>query len=114
MTWIKQAAGILGGTAVMAGAFGAHLLKDHITPDRLATWETAARYQLVHAVALLVLALLPNPPFRTALLFVVGSCIFSGSLYTLVLSDIGLFGAITPIGGLCLIGGWLMLLLPSR
>jgi uncharacterized membrane protein YgdD (TMEM256/DUF423 family) len=103
---IRRIASIMGATGVMAGAFGAHAIKDMVSPERLATWETAARYQLIHAVVLLGLSLLPTPPRGPAYLMTTGICIFSGSLYLLVLLDQPLLGAITPIGGVCLIGSW--------
>lgn len=99
-------AATLGAIAVAGGAFGAHALRDHVPADRLAVWETAARYHLVHAVVLLVLALLPSPPVLSQRLIGAGVCVFAGSLYLLVLLDQPLLGAVTPIGGLLLISGW--------
>ncbi len=103
-------AATVGGLAVALGAFGAHGLKDHVTAERLATWETASRYHLIHAVVLLVLALSPRAtsplPFR---LFLAGTIVFATSLYALVLLDQPLLGAITPIGGALLIAGWVSL-----
>ena len=100
----------------MAGAFGAHALRDLVTPDRLAVWQMAAQYQLLHAVVLLALSIWimvsPTPLGRWALrCFVAGICLFSGSLYLLVLTDLRWLGAITPIGGVLLIVAWGMLLL---
>lgn len=98
-------AAFLGAVGVAAGAFGAHALNGRVTPERLQTWETAARYHLVHAVVLLLLARLVDPlPFRLVL---AGTLIFAGSLYLLVLLDLPILGAVTPIGGVCLILGWL-------
>lgn len=99
-------AAVLGALAVAAGAFGAHALRDRVPADRLAVWETAARYHLVHAVVLLVLALLPVPPRLSQRLIAAGVCVFAGSLYLLVLLDQPLLGAVTPIGGVLLIAGW--------
>ena len=102
------------GISVAAGAFGAHALVGLVTTERIAVWETAARYQMYHALALMIVAYLASQkaagPVRIGgWLFVVGTLIFSGSLYTLVLTDIRWLGAITPIGGTAFIGGWLAL-----
>ena len=101
---------MLGATAVMAGAFGAHGLKDMVTPERLEVWKTGAHYQLIHAVVLLVLSLLPSPPRLAVLLITTGIGIFSGSLYLLVLLDQKMLGMVTPFGGVSMILGWLLLL----
>ena len=104
-----------GFTAVAAGAFGAHAVKDldWVTPTRLAVWETGADYHLAHAVVLLVCAALPLYQARLQRLacaaFFGGVVIFSGSLYLLVLTDTAWLGAITPIGGLLLLAGWALL-----
>lgn len=109
-------AAVFGATAVMAGAFGAHGLKDLVTPERLEVWKTGAHYQLVHAVVLLVLSLMPVPPRASVLLISVGIGIFSGSLYLLVLLDQRMLGMVTPLGGVSMILGWLLLLrtLPGK
>jgi uncharacterized membrane protein YgdD (TMEM256/DUF423 family) len=100
-------AGILGFLAVALGAFGAHGLEDTLESNgRVDVWETAVLYHLVHAVALLGLAVSGASRRFTTIAFVVGVAVFSGSLYTLALTNIGWFGAITPIGGLCLLAGW--------
>ena len=109
-------ASVFGLTAVAAGAFGAHALREQLPTTLLTTFETAARYQLIHAVALLAVAWLvdrnAHPLAATAgWLFVAGIVLFSGSLYALALSGIGMLGVITPFGGLCLMAGWLCLLL---
>lgn len=100
--------GLLG---VAAGAFGAHALRDHLDPARLQAFETAVRYQLVHALALLFVGAkapsAPRPGARLAGgLFVAGVLLFSGSLYTLVLTGAPAWGAVTPFGGLCFMTGW--------
>lgn len=101
---------MLGALAVALGAFGAHGLEARITdPDRLAWWDTAARYHLVHALAICAVAAHPARPRAAGALFTAGIFIFSGSLYTMTLTDVRILGAITPIGGLCLISGWLAL-----
>ena len=102
--------------AVAAGAFGAHALRTRPAPDQLAAFETGARYQMYHALALLLVAWAvtrwPAPPVRAAgWLFVAGTVIFSGSLYTLALTGARAFGAVTPAGGLCLLAGWASLAL---
>ena len=99
----------------MAGAFAAHGLKATLDPEMLAIWETGARYQLIHALALLGLASLGTRSGRAGrlagLAFCCGILIFSGSLYVLALSGLRWLGAITPLGGLLLILGWLLLAL---
>lgn len=101
---------VLALLAVAFGAFGAHSLREIVTPERLQTFETGVRYQMYHALALLVMSALPLKNYRAAWLLLIGTIIFSGSLYILVLSDIGIFGAITPIGGVLQIIGWTLLI----
>ena len=109
------ALGSLSGlVAVAAGAFGAHGLRSRLAPDLLAVFETAARYQMYHALALLFTAWAatrwPLAPVRAAgWLFVVGTVVFSGSLYLLALTGVRGFGAVTPLGGLAFLAGWLSL-----
>ncbi len=103
---------------VATGAFGAHGLRAHVGPDMLAVWQTAVLYQLVHALGLLgIAALQPRLHQRlasaAASFLLVGVLIFSGSLYILVLSDLRVLGAITPIGGLSFMVGWLLLALAA-
>ena len=105
---------LLAGLAVAAGAFGAHGLRDRLAPDMLAVFETAVRYQMYHALALLAVAWAAArwPGSSTALagwLFVAGIVVFSGSLYVLALSGVRWLGAITPLGGLCFLAGWAIL-----
>ncbi|MEX0623058.1 DUF423 domain-containing protein [Saccharospirillum sp.] len=105
---------LLAGLSVALGAFGSHALETMVTPQRLQTWDTAVHYHMVHALALLWLGLyLQHYPHRgvmvSALMILAGTLIFSGSLYALVLLDIPLLGAITPVGGILLIGGWFTL-----
>ena len=102
------------GIAVAAGAFGAHALRDRLTPDMLAIFETAARYQMYHALALLAVAWMlgrwPGPwPVRAGWLFLAGTVLFSGSLYLLALTGVRWLGAITPMGGLAWLAGWICL-----
>ena len=107
-------ASIAGATGVMAGAFGAHGLKDKVSPEMLAIFETGARYQLLHALALLGIAALSSTGNNRTLslagwAFTLGILVFSGSLYLLVLTGARWWGAVTPIGGVALIVGWVML-----
>ena len=108
-----------GGLAVAFGAFGAHALKAHLTPDLLATFETGVRYQMYHALALLgvAVALTQWPtsswPNLAGWLFVIGMLLFSGSLYLLCLTQKRWWGAVTPFGGLAFIAGWLCLALAA-
>ena len=109
---------VLAGIAVAAGAFGAHGLKNFVSPEGLDTWNTAVRYQVYHAFALIGVAFTINTwPAQTKLfntagwLFLMGVILFSGSLYTLVLSGIKQLGAITPIRGIMFVIGWLFLII---
>lgn len=104
MKWVA----FLGGTGVAMGAFGAHGLRDKVTTRELEIFQTATHYQLVHAVALLALVL-AAPKINTKLtqiLWIVGTLIFSGTLYLLVFTGQKWLGAITPLGGLSYILGW--------
>lgn len=110
------AAATLGLFGVAAGAFGAHALREIMSPRDLEIFETAVRYQLIHAVALLgVAAAWARWPDMSGSLvlsgwaMIVGVTVFSGSLYILVLSGVRWMGAITPIGGVALLVGWAML-----
>ena len=103
--------GISGLLAVGAGAFGAHGLKDVLSEDLLGTFETAVRYQMYHALALLVVGVLWKAGSSRSLSiagwsFTVGSVIFSGSLYLLVFTGQKWLGAITPVGGAAFLIGW--------
>ena len=107
--------GVLGAAlaflGVAAGAFGAHALRESLSPDRLQVFETAARYQLIHAVALVAVALAwERAPSRalaaSGWLFAAGIAVFSGSLYALALSGVRALGAVTPLGGLCFLAAW--------
>lgn len=105
---------VVTGLAVALGAFGAHGLKTFTDHDGLAIWETAVRYQAYHGLALLILSLVRQRysarDFRTiGLCFLIGTVIFSGSLYLLVLFEIKGFGAITPIGGALFLVGWIIM-----
>jgi len=114
---------LLGGLAVATGAFGAHGLKARFAADgaldatdeqRLANWETAARYQMYHALALMTVGLLaarePSAFLNVAgASFTLGTIIFSGCLYALVLTGERRLGAIVPVGGGLLIAGWVSL-----
>lgn len=113
-TFIAIGAG-LALLAVACGAFGAHALKD-IPPERLANWQTAAQYQMYHALGVVLVGVLLDPGLRFAQsralrvagwLFVGGVAFFSGSLYALVLTGVTKLGAVTPIGGVAFMAGWL-------
>lgn len=104
----------MGFLSVAAGAFGAHALKQRLSPEKLAVFEIGARYQMYHALAICIAVWMATiiPGFLPQLagwLFVGGIFIFSGSLYLLALTSIGLFGAFTPIGGVLFLLGWLTL-----
>ena len=100
--------------AVAAGAFGAHALRNRLVPDMQGVYEIGARYHMYHALALLAAAWAVGrwpggPAVAAGWLFVAGTIVFSGSLYVLSLTGARWLGAITPVGGLALLGGWLCL-----
>jgi uncharacterized membrane protein YgdD (TMEM256/DUF423 family) len=105
-------AGMLGFLGVALGAFGAHGLRSRLTPDMLAVFEIGVRYQMYHVFALLLVAAAIGHFGSVRLLtiagwsFIAGTFIFSGSLYALALTGTGVFGAITPVGGLGFLVGW--------
>ena len=107
-----------GFIAVGAGAFGAHGLKARLAPDLLAVFDTAARYQMIHALALLAVAwAIARQDSRAAVAsgwcFVAGTLLFSGSLYLLALTGVHGLGAVTPLGGVLFLAGWLLLALAA-
>ncbi|PMD53375.1 DUF423-domain-containing protein [Hyaloscypha bicolor E] len=108
---------IYGASSVTLGAFGAHGLKKKIAdPARIADWNTAAHYQLVHSGVLLLSSAVAPKNTLAASLFVAGMTMFSGGIYLLVLDPqrFKALGPVTPLGGLCLIGGWVALAFGKR
>jgi uncharacterized membrane protein YgdD (TMEM256/DUF423 family) len=108
------AGAISGFMSVAAGAFGAHALRQRLTADLLAIFETGVRYQVYHALALFAVAWAVgrwNTPqiVWAGWLFIAGTVVFSGSLYALSLSGSRWLGAVTPIGGVCFLAGWIAL-----
>ena len=113
--WIGLGA-VFGLLSVVAGALGVHALRDTLDPGALNTFQTASRFQMYHALALVLTGLLVDRwPSRMLVsagwLFTGGVVVFCGSLYILALTGIGLFGAVAPVGGLSLMGGWGLLVL---
>jgi uncharacterized membrane protein YgdD (TMEM256/DUF423 family) len=107
------AAALLLALATACGAFGAHTLKGQLAPERLQLWETAVRYQFFQALGLIGVALamrnITDGALRAAaLLIVAGVLLFCGSLYALAFGAPSAFGALTPVGGLAWIAGWLL------
>ena len=108
-------AGLFGALAVAFGAFGAHALADRLPPDLLRTYETGVRYHFYHSLALIAVVVVigrrttSNLPVVAGWLFVAGIAVFSGSLYALAISGVRVLGAITPIGGMAFIAGWVCL-----
>ena len=106
------AGALLGGLAVIFGAFGAHAIRGSIEVHRFSAFETGIQYQMYHALALLIVGvLLTLHPEQTALkwsglFFIVGTLLFSGSLYLLATTQAGFLGPITPVGGFGFILGW--------
>ena len=110
---------IFGGLAIILGAFGAHILKKKLTSEQLQSFETGVKYQMYHAIVLLVLGfhLDISATINSYVIyaFIIGTILFSFSIYGLVLSSaknkkLKLLGPITPLGGLFLVAGWVLLL----
>lgn len=107
--------GLSGALAVALGAFAAHELKSRLSADQIATFQTGVQYQMYHALALVLAAAALRTLSGSVLvtlagwLFLVGTVLFSGSLYLLVLTRTRAWGAVTPLGGVALIAGWLCL-----
>jgi uncharacterized membrane protein YgdD (TMEM256/DUF423 family) len=113
------AGSISAAIAVAAGAFGAHALRARLPAESLATFETAARYQMYHALALIATAwIVSRWPDALAMwsgrCFIIGTILFSGSLYLIALTGIRKFGLITPFGGIAFLAGWILLALAVR
>ena len=104
--------------AVTFGAFGAHALKEKLSEKYLAIWETAVQYQMYHAIGLIIIGILMSPSIVgqvsqlswSGYLMLAGIVLFSGSLYVLSLSGIGVLGAITPIGGVAFLIAWVLVI----
>lgn len=113
-------AALFAAFSVAGGAFGAHALKGKLTDSALASFETGIRYQMFHALALLIVAALiaQYPEVKslvtTGWCFIAGIVLFSGSLYGLTLGGVKAFGPVTPLGGVALIVGWLVLAWTNR
>lgn len=116
--WLVTGA-VLAGLGVAAGAFGTHALSGRLSPDLLDVFETATRYHLLHAVALLVVGLAAGRNAENRLwnaagwLFTAGILVFGGSLYLLALTGARWLGAVTPIGGACFLAGWAVVALAA-
>jgi len=107
LTWIRILLGSLA-LAIILGAFGAHGLVDRVSPSRLGTWETAHHYHVIASLVLLIFATSSarwSVPLWSQWALFLGSLVFSGSLYLLVVLDQGWLGAVTPLGGLAMIIG---------
>ena len=108
---------VLGFVGVALGAFGAHGLRQRVPPEMIEVWKTGVLYHLVHTLALLLVAAFGARVGRGALvagLFLAGIVIFSGSLYLLVLTGQRGWGAVTPLGGVAFLLGWLMLAITAK
>ena len=107
-----------GLVAVLLGAFAAHGLKEVLSASSLASWQTGVTYQMTHALVLLVIGLWlrqggSNLVKVAGVLFAIGVLVFSGSIYALVLLQVSWLGPVTPLGGLCLIAGWVCMLVAA-
>jgi uncharacterized membrane protein YgdD (TMEM256/DUF423 family) len=112
--YILALAGSLAFMGVGLGAIGSHLLKSSVSPELLIVYEIGNRYQIIHALAIFISALLynfsPKKEFKiSSYLFMLGIIIFSGSLYALAITGIKKFGMITPIGGVFFLTGWIFI-----
>ena len=109
-TWVALGAA-LAGLGVVAGAFGAHGLEGRLSPQQLETFEVAVRYQMYHALALVLVGILAGRASRAVagILFLAGIALFSGCLYAWVFTGIKTFALIVPIGGAAFILGWFAL-----
>jgi uncharacterized membrane protein YgdD (TMEM256/DUF423 family) len=117
-TWFFRIGVVSAGSAVAIGAFGAHGLRSMVTPEMLAVFETGVRYQMYHALALVAIGvagarLRGRAATVAAWLFVAGTVLFSGSLYVLTLTGTRWWGAVTPLGGVAFLAGWVALLRAS-
>lgn len=109
---ILIAGALLAALGIACGAFAAHALRASLDPVRLGWWQTGVQYQMWNAIGLVAIAALPVPKrLSAALLIGLGTIIFSGSLYLLALTGARWLGMITPLGGLAMISGWLLLAL---
>ncbi len=112
------AGALFGALGVGAGAFGAHALADRLEPDRLEVFQVAVRYQMYHALALLLVGYATRQGWvglrTTELLWIGGVVLFSGSLYGLALGGPRWLGPVTPLGGTLLIAGWVALAWAAR
>ena len=119
MKFFLSIAAALGFIAVALGAFGAHALKDKLLPNMLEAYKTGVQYQFYHVFAIIGVALLLNwfPENKmlsyAGYLFIAGIVLFSGSLYTMAITEVRALGAITPFGGLCFLAGWALLLVSA-
>lgn len=106
---ISSVSGFIG---VSAGAFGSHILKDHLTPEMLDIYKTGVLYQLIHSVVILVISLSLNEKlYKSAIFFIIGILLFSFSLYVYSITSIKMFAMITPLGGISFLVGWIMLII---
>ena len=104
-------AGFLGFAGVALGAFGAHRLADSLSPGMLEIYKTGILYHLIHSVAVLSIALTGKEKFfKSAYVMIAGIVLFSGSLYIYAQSGVKLFAMITPVGGVCFLIGWLLII----
>jgi len=118
MKFVLTIAAISGLLAVMLGAFGAHALKEIISPEMLEVYKTGVQYQFYHTFALLAVGVLMNFNQSKALtwsayLFTIGIILFSGSLYVLAITGVKALGIITPFGGITWIAAWILLIIHS-
>lgn len=106
------AAGIFGFLAVSFGAFGAHALKDNLTEENLKIFQTGVNYHFIHSIVILIIAFANEQKFfKSAIIMAVGIILFSFSLYIYSTTQIKVFAMITPVGGVCFLIGWLLIII---
>ncbi|WP_339816522.1 DUF423 domain-containing protein [Paenibacillus sp. FSL R7-0216] len=119
MTLLLTLGGILMFLAVALGAFGAHALKNRLTEDRQKTYQTGVQYHIAHGLGLILLGLAATQLTSKGLVVLAGwflfagIVLFSGSLYALSLTGIRKLGAITPLGGVCFLTGWVLFVIAA-
>ena len=112
-TWVITG-GIFGFLGVAIGAFGAHGLKNYLTPDMLETYHTGVLYQLIHSVVILVIGFSGDEKYKIpAILFTIGIILFSFSLYLYSITYTLAFAIVTPFGGVSFLAGWLMIVVKA-
>ena len=111
--WIVVS-GVMGFLGVAFGAFGAHILKSSLTPEMMEIYKTGVQYQLIHSVAMLSIALSGSVKYlKSEIFFLIGIILFSFTLYIYAVTEVKFFAMLTPLGGILLLAGWVILFLKA-